>query len=326
MPSNLFRRGKTWYARYVVAGELQRISLRTSDLRKAKERLAGIRAKAENEAFGVQSATTWNDAVVAYSQGVLESGGVKESTSKRYRVSLRQLDPYFNGKPLAKVTVSEIADYVGLRQQAGATNSTIRRDLTTLSRVLSFARSRGAIAINTADAYDRTMIRERRGAINAPSDADVAGAIAALEAAGEHNVAAVFRLLRATGMRAGEALRAKWEHLDGGQLVIHETKNGRARTIVVPPDALPPKAGRGRIFSFVGADSGALASLWQWRRRDLPDGQRFRIHDLRHAYAIAEIRRGRDIYDLSHHLGHSSVKVTEIYLGYVAGGRATSRR
>jgi integrase len=51
----------------------------------------------------------------------------------------------------------------------------------------------------------------------------------------------------------------------------------------------------------------------------------FRIHDLRHAYAIAEIRADRDIYDLSHHLGHSSVKVTEIYLGYRAGGRSVSR-
>lgn len=35
--------------------------------------------------------------------------------------------------------------------------------------------------------------------------------------------------------------------------------------------------------------------------------------------SIAEIRAGRDIYDLSHHLGHSSVNVTEIYLGYVPG-------
>jgi integrase len=49
------------------------------------------------------------------------------------------------------------------------------------------------------------------------------------------------------------------------------------------------------------------------------------VHDLRHAYAIAEIRADRDIYDLSHHLGHSSVKVTEIYLGYRAGGRSVSR-
>lgn len=31
-----------------------------------------------------------------------------------------------------------------------------------------------------------------------------------------------------------------------------------------------------------------------------------------HAYAIREVRAGRDIYDLSHHLGHSSVKVTEM--------------
>jgi integrase len=60
--------------------------------------------------------------------------------------------------------------------------------------------------------------------------------------------------------------------------------------------------------------------------RRVRPAKRFRLHDLRHAYAIAQIRAGRDIYDLSHHLGHSSVKVTEIYLGYASGGRAKNRR
>lgn len=34
---------------------------------------------------------------------------------------------------------------------------------------------------------------------------------------------------------------------------------------------------------------------------------------------------GMDIYDLSRHLGHTTVKITEAYLSYVPGGSPVSR-
>jgi integrase/recombinase XerD len=43
----------------------------------------------------------------------------------------------------------------------------------------------------------------------------------------------------------------------------------------------------------------------------------FRVHDLRHRFAILWLRNGGDIYRLSLHLGHSSVRVTENYLGHL---------
>ncbi len=218
------------------------------------------------------------------------------------------------------IVVAAIADYVELRQKDGATNATIRRDLTTMSRVLAFARHRGIVEANAAEAFDRSMIRERREPIHAPDDLTIAVAASAIET--EHpQLAALIRFLRATGMRSGEALRARWADLRGSSLTIPETKSGRIRTIELPHSALPTKSGE-RLFPSLPIGAADLASRWQWARRDLPPGQRFRLHDLRHAYAIAEIRAGRDIYDLSRHLGHSSVKVTEIYLGYRPTGRS----
>lgn len=326
MPDNLYRRGDTYYARFFVAGQLQRVSLRTSDLREAKARLKGIRTKAERHAYGIQNAKTWNEAVAAYAAGVLDAGGVKDSTAKRYRVSLRQIHDAFQGKPLPTITPEEISAYIDARQKAGTSNATIRRDLTTISRVLAYAKAKGMVATNAADDYDRRLLREIRPGIHIPAEEAVKAAQAAAEAAGAPQLAQMIRFLRTTGMRAGEALRARWEHLHGDDLLIPETKNGRVRTIDVAAADLPPRKKTGRLFPDLPEDSGALASRWQWIRREMPKAQHFRIHDLRHAYAVDEMRRGRDIYDLSHHLGHSSVKVTEIYLGYVAGGRAKSRR
>src|ERR1700742_146896 len=146
MPSNLYRRGETYYGRYSVRGELQRVSLRTSDIREARRRLKAIRKKAQDEAFGIKDAPVWQQAVLAYTEGVLGANGVKPGTEKRYLVSLRQLDAFFRGKPLPLITIAEVSGYVTTRQKDGATNATIRRDLTAASRVCAFARHKGLMA------------------------------------------------------------------------------------------------------------------------------------------------------------------------------------
>lgn len=45
----------------------------------------------------------------------------------------------------------------------------------------------------------------------------------------------------------------------------------------------------------------------------------FRFHDLRHLFAVEALRGGMGVYALSHHMGHSSVGVTEIYLTFLSG-------
>jgi integrase/recombinase XerD len=40
-------------------------------------------------------------------------------------------------------------------------------------------------------------------------------------------------------------------------------------------------------------------------------GVRFRRHDLRHHYAVDDLRAGGSIYDLQQILGHASIKTTE---------------
>lgn len=325
MPSNLYRRGDTYYGRYSIRGEIQRVSLRTSDIREARKRLRSIRKKAQDEVFGIKDAPVWQEAVLAYTEGVLGANGVKPGTEKRYLVSLRQLDAHFRGKPLPLITAVEVSNYVAWRQKSGATNATIRRDMTAASRVCAFARLKGLMEANPF-ALDRSMLREIRPGISAPTDEAIEAAARAMEAGGEATLAALIRFLRATGMRAGEALRARWADFMGDDLIIPVTKTSRVRTIDITDVPLPTREGEGRLFPALTLDTGALAGHWRWVRRELPNGQRFRIHDLRHAYAIAEIRKGRDIYDLSRHLGHSSVRTTEIYLGYVSGGSPTERR
>jgi integrase/recombinase XerD len=45
---------------------------------------------------------------------------------------------------------------------------------------------------------------------------------------------------------------------------------------------------------------------------------------LRHLFAVEALRAGMGIYALSKHLGHTSVKTTEIYLSFLTGDEAES--
>jgi integrase len=45
----------------------------------------------------------------------------------------------------------------------------------------------------------------------------------------------------------------------------------------------------------------------------------FQFHDLRHRHAVDWLKSGRSIFDLRQRLGHSSVKTTGVYLGYLTG-------
>lgn len=52
---------------------------------------------------------------------------------------------------------------------------------------------------------------------------------------------------------------------------------------------------------------------------------RFRFHDLWHLFAVESLRSKKmDIYTLSRHLGHTSVKTTEIYLEFLTTEEAAA--
>jgi site-specific recombinase XerD len=59
------------------------------------------------------------------------------------------------------------------------------------------------------------------------------------------------------------------------------------------------------------------------------DGEGYQVsvgNDLRHRFAIRWLRNGGDIYHLSLHLGHMSIKTTEVYLGHLRAREQAAAR
>lgn len=336
---NLFKRGETYYARYQVNGDERRHSLFTGDRAEAKKRLRPLLEVADLERSGAVTDHTYQEAVASWAKA---GYGVRsESARDRYRQSLRMMHPYFHDKKLHEITRRSIGDYVSKRIDNKVSNATVRRDLTALSGLLRHTVARGWRDDNPAREWDRSTIREEREPIHRPC-------IKSFEACVKEASpvwAALLRFLLASGFRldvdAG-SLRRDQVNWNTGQVTFF-TKGGRRRTRHLSTEALnclrDAPAVLGSEFVFAKANGERLTNMSRAfediRARAIKRAERegwtfksFRLHDLRHEFAIRYLKAGGpnggvgSIYKLQGLLGHTSVKTTETYLDFLTDEEA----
>ena len=333
-PTNLYWRNGIAWARFQVQGREVRRSLQTRDRAEAKRRLKLMRAELEHTRWHGHARHTYQDAVTRWTEEHL-AAAVKPGTADRYLVSARQLHGTFDGLFLDQINRRKVADFVSRRRREGATNATIRRDLTALSRILACTVAWGWREDNPAKDFDRSVIREYREPIVPPSPDDVAKLIRGAPG----NLARLIECLDRTGMRLAEATTLEWSQIDVArqEILLPKTKTNRPR-IVPLSDPLVASA----VGTIVGTPRRLRCPWVFWHsdgqpylraanqinmttkrlmREDTPDKERisrhFRAHDLRHKFGIDYLRGGGSIYALQKILGHSSIQTTEGYVAYL---------
>lgn len=322
MAENLYRRGKVYWGRIQSDGKELRESLRTTSKAEALKRLADWKERISHARYWGGNRMLWRDAVGRYCIEVMPSA-IKPSTQARYLVSFRQVEQYMDGLHLDAIGRKDIAALVGGRKREGASNATIRRDLTAVSRVIASAIGWGACEHNAALEYDRTLVRERRDPIVLPSPEAVADAIGR-----KTSFSGLLALAAQTGMRQGELLTLQWRQVELNRrvLTIDRSKTDRPRSIPLSGPMLDeahrtlhgtPRHAATQLVFWHGDGKPWLnfaANFKAWRDRE---GITFRFHDLRHYFAVMYLRGGGNIYALQRILGHSSIKTTELYLDFL---------
>jgi integrase/recombinase XerD len=347
--SNLFLRGNTYWCRYLVSGHERRVSLRTTDVTKAQKERDALLAAARDERAGIEppppppAEKLWQDAAGYYLlllQGKVASGLMSAGTAKRYRGSIKILSHVFHNQPLSVVDTDTILGFVADRLAEGSTVSTVRNDITALCRVMAAALTKKMVDKNRVLEFDRKEnIRAIDKPLHPPTDEEV---LETVEAVREWSPAMskLMIWLRETGMRLAEALAVRREdvHLDGLQVTLRlGVKRGRIRTIPLgrATALLADMPEKGRLFPDLKLKSLYVSSKFgQWRRqregrliRELEAAgrepvllRRWRLHDLRHAFAVASmVDDDTCIYRLSKHLGHTKIGTTEIYIKHMEG-------
>jgi integrase/recombinase XerD len=323
---NLYTRGGVYWLRATIRGVEHRESLRTRDLATARrirdrrlEEIAAARWRGERR-------RTWLEAVTEWAEH--ESGQIAASTAKRYAVSLSMVEPYLAAYAIEKIDGQAIASMISARRLDGATPATVRRDLTAVSRVLDYAEAMGWREGNPT-LSKRRLLKERRDPIVLPTDRDIDAVIAAASP----RFGALIQAARLTGCRQDELVRATWRNFDARARTLAVIGKGNKRRTISLSEAAtahisaqPVTLGCDLIFCRDGGEPFAQAAsdFTHVRRavaakaeKEKLEFQRFRFHDLRHLFAVEALRAGMSIYALSKHLGHTSVKTTEIYLAFL---------
>jgi integrase/recombinase XerD len=311
--TNMYLRGKTWFLRAEIDGQKYRESLHTTNLKEAR-RLRDARLKAL-QAQTRHGAVDWPKAVVAWAEHM--QGQIATATRQRYLQSLALCEPYLRGRMVGEIDGPIIRGVVAARRRV-VRIATVRRDLTAVSRVLAYAQSVGWREGNPALDAIRTL-RERRDPIVLPDE----DSIKAVFAACSPHLRDLAIAARLTGARQAELTALKWSQFNetAGTLEIIKGKGNRRRVIALSPAALEhiAKLPRTSALLFPSADGPWVSvppAFAKTVRRAAPRVP-FRFHDLRHLYAIESLRSGSSIYRVSQHLGHTSVKTTEIYLAHL---------
>ncbi len=351
-PDNLFLREGVWWARFQVNGRDIKRSLRTASRAEARRRLGPLLDRAEVERAAhllPDGPKVWEDAVQRWE--ALHASQIKPSSLKRYVVSLRQVDPHFAGAPVGSIDGPAIARFVAARKAGGASDPTVRRDLAIVSRVIKAARRAGWTTHDPVP-DEKAELKESRRAVRRLRTRRIAAAIRAARTSmtpdDRPHLPDLLRLIARTGAREDEASRVAWSDFDfpartlafrGGKTDADENAG---RVVVLPERAarwlasLPraPKPNAGPWYIFQDRGGGHLKQVAQRFARVVERHRgawwtepRWTVHHLRHTYAMARLladdrpgrrdHQPRGIHALSLHLGHASVKTTEIYLkGY----------
>jgi integrase/recombinase XerD len=322
-PGTVWKQGILW-GRIRLKGRPAFVRpLDTDDPKLAAQRFEKIKAEFTGRVKHGEARYSFEEAAQSWGAGLTDR--VSEKTAARYLCSLAQITSYLDGKFIEQINGALIADIVNGRRATGVTVSTIKRDLVALSSVMGFCIDEGWLEANPV--LPRLgRLKERRVPIVLPELADIATVIA--KAAG--TMRPVINAALATGCRQSEVVTAKVSMFsDNRRQLIVIGKRNKMRTLDLSDEAytIIREAARNAKgpWLFPSEDGGPyLATSVQTNFyrlvKNLGDTiTRFRFHDLRHRFAVDYLKnKVGSIYELQQHLGHTSVKTTEMYLDYLS--------
>ncbi len=310
----VYKRGGSYWIRFTYAGREVRQSARTASKATAQQFLAHAMEERRRLDRGGRQRRTFQESSERFVAEYFPT--LKPSTQRRYRVSLKQLQPAFGRLHIDEVNKTKLSDYVATRKRGGATNATIRRDLATLSCLFTCAITWDFVEINPVKVYGKRHLREAPPRTSYPTDPEIDRLVAhASVPAGR-----VIRFLAETGMRQEEVCSLEWSQVDLKRRGVRLTKTKTSSPRVVPlsDDALGTILGTPRhiISPYVfWHHDGERFTQFPNRFRDIAKRAKvaFRCHDLRHRFASVFLQQTGDLAVLQAILGHRSITMTMRY-------------
>lgn len=300
----LFKRGNVYWSQVFVDGVRHAKSTGTSNRRRAER----IDYEFKEELNLIRQGMVEPHPEMTF--GELAARFIAEGLPKPYHLErLKMLLPFRGETPIGRITKGLVREYRGYRHEGKPklSDTTINRDLEALRRILFFAVDEGLLTSNPLSRVPMAQERRKPRVVVSVEEEDKL-----LVAAAPHLRSIIIAALD-SGMRRGELLTQRWEHIDFTRRIISvthsKTAGGEAREVPLTARLFAElearKKDQGLAFTFDGEPIRQIKTAWKAaiRRAKL---RYFRFHDLRHAFntrlmeagVIQEIRKAL--------MGHSS--------------------
>lgn len=300
---SLWKRGKVYWSYIYVDGIRYSQSTGTANLRQAtaiESRFRDDLNRKRHQIIEPKPEMTF---------GELATRFLAEGAQRPWHMGrLTMLLPYWEEVPIGRIYKGMADDYRRRRHaRKSVTDTTINRDLQALRHMLYWAVDEGLLMDNPLKRL--RLVPERRKPRSIPSLDEERRLI---EAAAPHLKSLVIAAVD-TGMRRGELLHQRWEHVDFNRRLLQVTQSktagGEGREIPFTARVYNLLYGmrrdEGLIFTFKGEHINRVKT--GWKAAIARAGIRyFRFHDLRHTFNTRLMEAGvmQDIRKAL--MGHSS--------------------
>ena len=243
----------------------------------------------------------------------------KKSWKKDLEYFELRLQPTFGNLAMDKIERSDIQQFHDNLKHQGLSAATSNHYVKLLKHVFNLAIDWGIV--NSNPAVRISLFHEDNQIERYLTEPELARLMAVLTTDENRMVCAILQLLLATGARLGEALQARWEHVNVEKrlwkIPAQNSKSKRVRSVPLNDSAIAVLSQlETQEYLFVNRLTGlpytTITKVWE-RIRLKANLSNLRIHDLRHQFASFLVNNGRSLYDVQMILGHSSPVVTQRY-------------
>ena len=252
------------------------------------------------------------------------------------------LAPYFDRKNLQDITTKDIQDYITAKAKTGISLQSIKKHIALLYSVLQSAYRSRIINENPIDRMERVKASSSKMAcMNALEVAELCSSFSGSQ------LELPVKLAAYLGLRRGEVLGLKWEHIDFENAILHiDNTRTQAGTATIEKQ---PKTERSirqlhispELIHLLNEQKNKQARLNRHSKTPqeyvvtMENGKPFkpnylsesfhkhlvkhgfkliRFHDLRHSFASIANNAGTSLRDISEAMGHSNISTTsDIY-------------
>lgn len=308
----LWKRGRIWWSYVWIDGIRHAKSTGTSNRRLAERVDQDFKEELQRTRLGMRMPQP------EMTFGALAAKFLAAAPPKPHQIDrLKHLLPFFSDVQIGRIGKGLVREYRAQRHAAkNVSDATVNRDFSVLRHILFFAVEEGFIVANPVSRMP--LVRERRIPRMVITVSEEA---ALLKAAAPHLRNIVIAALD-TGMRRGELLNQRWEHIDLSRGLIFVTRSktaeGEGREIpltkrlssLLTASAKPS----GPVFTYRNQPISLVKTAWKAtiQRAGI---RTYRFHDLRHAFNCRLLEAGVSREIRMALMGHSPGN--DVHLRYV---------